>query len=79
MTSDAGSQVKTTIQVYNPDITTTTDTFGFPLTEDIARRVPVRKIGTGIELKFETLNLRPSIRSAYIYAISQFKTNQSKK
>lgn len=79
MVSDAGSQIKTTAEVYNPDVVTVIDKFGFPLTEDSTRRVPIRKIGSGIQLKFETENLRPSIRSAYIYAVNQLKTNQSKK
>lgn len=79
MVSDAGSQIKTTIDVINPDVTTVTDNFGSPVTEDSARRIPIRKIGTGVQLKFETTNLRPSIRSAYIYAMNQFKTNQSRK
>jgi hypothetical protein len=79
MVCDAGSQIETTIEVYNPDVISITDRFGVAVTEDSARRVPVRKIGTGLQLKFTTTNLRPSIRSAYIYAINQFKTNQSKK
>jgi hypothetical protein len=79
MVCDAGSQVETTIEVYNPDVVSVTDKFGVAVTEDSARRVPIRKIGTGIQLKFTTTNLRPSIRSAYIYAINQFKNNQSKK
>ena len=78
MVSDAGSQISTTIEVFNPDITTVTDRFGSPATEDSARRIPIRKIGSGIQLKFETTNLRPSIRSVYVYAINQFKSNQSK-
>ena len=77
--ADNGGQVKTTIEVYNPDVTTVTDNFGVPVAEDVTRRIPVRKIGSGIQLKFETLNLRPSVRSSYIYAINQLKTNQSKK
>ena len=79
VSSEAGGQVKTTIEVYNPDVTTVTDNFGVPVAEDVTRRIPVRKIGSGIQLKFETLNLRPSVKSSYIYAINQFKTNQSKK
>lgn len=79
MVSDAGSQIKTTIEVLNPDVTTVTDQFGVAVTEDSTRRIPIRKIGSGIQLKFETTNLRPSIRSAYIYAINQLKNNQSKK
>lgn len=77
--SDSGSQIKTTIEVYNPDVTTVTDQYGVSATQDTARRVPIRKIGSGIQLKFETTNLRPTIRSAFIYAINQNKSNQSKR
>lgn len=75
---DAGGQVKTTINVFNPDVLTQVDSYGSPSLEDAARRVPVRKIGTGIQIKYETLNLRPSIRAAYIYATKLLKTNRSK-
>lgn len=76
--SDAGSQVITTAEVYNPDVTAVLDTFGAELTEDSARRVAIRKIGTGIQLQYSSFNLRPSIRSAYIYATTQKQTNTSK-
>lgn len=75
---DAGSQIKTTAEVLNPDTTTIVDIYGSQFTEDSTRRVPVRKIGTGIQIKYETLNLRPSIRAAYIYAQNQLKSNISK-
>jgi hypothetical protein len=76
--ADAGSQIVTTAEVYNPDTVSVIDTFGSQFTEDSARRNGVRKIGTGIQLQFTTSNLRPSIRSAYIYATIQKQTNQSK-
>jgi hypothetical protein len=78
MVSDAGSQVVTTADVVNPDVTAVIDTFGFSTTEDSTRRNPIRKIGSGIQLLFTTNNLRPSIRSAFVYATVQNKTNQSK-
>ena len=78
MVADAGSQVQTTAEVFNPDITAVIDTFGAQFTEDSARRNGIRKIGTGIHLQFNSYNLRPSIRSAYIYATVQKQTNQSK-
>ncbi len=78
MVADAGSQVQTTAEVFNPDITAVIDTFGAQFTEDSARRNGIRKIGTGIQLQFNSYNLRPSIRSAYIYATVQKQTNQSK-
>jgi len=77
--ADAGSQVVTSIEVFNPDVVSVIDIFGSETTEDAARRNAVRKIGTGIQLQFTTNNLRPSIRSAYIYATIQKKNNQSKK
>lgn len=76
--ADAGSQVITTAEIANPDAVTVIDTFGFQFTEDSVRRNPIRKTGSGIQLKFTTVNKRPSIRSAYVYAIVQKKTNQSK-
>ena len=78
MVADAGSQIQTTAEVFNPDVTAVIDTFGAPATEDSARRVGIRKIGTGIQLTFNSYNLRPSIRSAYIYATLQKQINQSK-
>jgi hypothetical protein len=75
---DAGSQITTVSEVVNPDAITTIDVFGSQYTEDSKRSVPVRKIGTGVQLTFTTANLRPSIRSSFIYATSQIKNNQSK-
>jgi len=79
MVSDAGSQITTSAVVTNPDATTTVDTFGFATTEDSTRRNPIRKLGTSIQLIFTSFNLRPSIRSAYVYAVQKLKTNQSRK
>lgn len=79
ISADIGGQVKTTTEVLNPDVTTVVDNIGVPTSEDVMRRTPIRKIGTGVQLKFETLNLRPSIKTAFVYAISLLKTNISKK
>lgn len=78
MVADAGSQIQTTAEVYNPDVVSVIDTFGASSSEDSARRNGIRKIGTGIQLQFSSYNLRPSIRSAYIYATAQKQINQSK-
>ena len=78
MVSDAGSQIETVIDVANPDVMAVVDTFGSQFTEDSARRIGIRKIGTGIQLQYTSTNLRPSIRSAYIYATIQKQTNTSK-
>jgi hypothetical protein len=78
MIADAGSQVQTSIEVVNPDVNAVVDKFGSQFTEDSARRVAIRKIGTGIQLEFLSTNLRPSIRSVFIYATMQKQTNTSK-
>lgn len=74
----AGSQITTQSEAFNPDAVTTIDVFGSPFTEDSKRSVPIRKMGTGVQLTFTTSNLRPSIRSAFVYATAQIKNNQSK-
>jgi len=76
--SDAGSQVETVAEVFNPDTLSVIDNFSAELTEDSARRATIRKIGTGIQLRYTSTNLRPSIRSAYVYATIQKQTNTSK-
>ena len=75
---DAGSQVQTQAEVFNPDILYTLDTFGSEFTEDSVRRNGIRKIGSGIQFIYTTTNLRPSIRSSTIYATIQKQTNNSK-
>lgn len=78
MLVDAGGQITTEAEVQNPDVFVNIDVFGSPNTEDSKRSVPIRKMGTGIQLKFTTNNLRPSIRSSFVYATVQQKNNQSK-
>ena len=75
---DAGSQIQTQADVFNPDISYTLDTFGSQFTEDSVRRNGIRKIGSGIQFTYTTTNLRPSIRSSAIYATIQKQTNNSK-
>lgn len=76
--ADAGSQINTVAESFNPDTTTHIDSFGSEFTEDSARRVPIRKIGTSIQFEYTTINLRPSIRSLNIYATIKNKKNNSK-
>ncbi len=75
---DAGTQVTTVAEVFNPDITYTFDVFGAEFTEDSIRRNGIRKIGSGIQFTYTTSNLRPSIRSSSVYATVQKPTNNSK-
>lgn len=78
MVSDAGSQIVTTADVSNPDVVSVIDTFGFQFTEDATRRSPIRATGSGVQLVFTSTNKRPSVRSAFVYATTQKKNNQSK-
>lgn len=78
MTSVAGSRIVTTSMVANPDSDTVIDNFGFPATEDFTRKSPIRKIGSGMQLEFNIDNLRPSIKSAYVYGLVGRKNIQSK-
>lgn len=75
---DAGSQIQTDAQVFNPDISYTVDTFGSEFSEDSIRRNGIRKIGSGIQFIYTVSNLRPSIRSSSVYATIQKPTNNSK-
>lgn len=77
MVSAAGGVIFTNAEVANPDSTTLIDTFGFSSAEDSRRSVPVRKIGTGLQVYYESVNLRPSIRSTFVYATIQRKQNKS--
>jgi len=77
--SDAGSQVQTSAIIDNPDAISVIDTYGFPAQEDSTRRNPIRRLGSGIQLFFQSINLRPSVRSAYVYAVQKLKNNQSRK
>jgi hypothetical protein len=74
----AGSQVKTYVETLNPDTITLVDTYGSPATEDSTRRNPARKIANGIQIRFDTNNLRPSIRAAFVDAVVLGKTNSNK-
>ena len=75
---DAGTQVTTVAEVFNPDVVYTVDVFGSEFTEDSVRRNGIRKIGSGIQFTYTTSNLRPSIRSSSVYATIQKPTNNSK-
>jgi len=76
---DAGAQVETTAIISNPDVETNIDKFGSPNSEDVTRCNPIRKIGTGLQLLFDSNHLRPSIRSAFVYATPLKKNNVNKK
>jgi len=76
---DAGTAIKTFALVQNPDSTTLIDNYGSPSDDDETRRIPLRKIGTGVQLSFVATNLRPTIRSAAVYSKMNTKNIQTKK
>lgn len=79
MDCQSGSNVKTTAIVTNPDTSTVLEDFYAPATDDYSRRNPIRKTGTGLQMKYQMSYFRPNIRSLTINATTQMKTNKSEK
>lgn len=75
----AGSHIETYADVSNQDSVEHIDNYGSPIDNDETRRTPVRRYGTSMQLRFIADNLRPSIRSAFIYATVKVKNIISKK
>ena len=76
--TSGGERIETYAEVFNPDISVKVDSLGSSSVEDYNRSNPIRKIGSGVILKFVSYSKRPSIRSAYIYATQQQKNNINK-
>ena len=76
--SPAGSIVETYAVTNNPDTDTKIDEFVSPFLEDATRRNPVRKIAYGLQIKFVTSNLQPTIRSNFVKFTGRGKTNINK-
>jgi hypothetical protein len=76
--TSGGERIETYAQVRNPDISVRVDSLGSSSVEDFNRSNPIRKIGSGLILKFVSYSKRPSIRSAYAYATQQKKNNINK-
>lgn len=76
--TNGGERIDTYAEVINPDISVKVDSFGSATTEDFNRNNPIRKIGSGLILKFVSYSKRPSIRSAFAYATQQRKNNINK-
>ena len=75
----AGGSVKTSFITVNPDFTALVSDYGSPTTEDFILRTPIRKSGYYSQVKFNTTNLRPSIRSVTVEAIVPGHMTQSRK
>ena len=75
----SGSAIETEAIIANEDTSILVDSYGSGSDNDETRRTPVRKHGTGIQLKFTTKSLRPSVRSAFVYGTIKSKNIISKK
>jgi hypothetical protein len=75
----AGSAIETEALIANEDSSVLIDSYGSGSDNDETRRVPIRKFGTGIQLKFTTKSIRPLIRSAFVYGVLKVKNIISKK
>ena len=76
--TSGGEKIETYVDVSNPDVTVKVDSFGSSSYEDYTRSNPIRKTGSDALIRFVSYSKRPSIRSAYIYATQQKKTNSNK-
>jgi len=74
-----GGIVETFAIANNPDTETKIDSYVSDEAEDVTRRNPVRKIAYGLQIKFLTSNLQPTIRSNFVKFIAQGKTNRNSK
>jgi hypothetical protein len=79
LVAQGGSNIYTFIETINPDTEINIDNFASPSDEDATRRNPIRKIAYGLQARFETYNLRPSIRASYVKAVILGKNNQNTK
>ena len=75
----AGANLQTTFITVNPDFNTVINSYGSPLDEDATLRLPVRKSGYYSQVKFNALNLRPSVRSVTVEAIVPGHMTQTRK
>jgi hypothetical protein len=75
----AGANLQTTFITVNPDFNTVINTYGSAADEDATLRLPVRKSGYYSQVKFNSLNLYPSIRSVTVEAIVPGHMTQTRK
>lgn len=65
----AGGAIDVTAITVNPDSNTLLSSYGSSTDEDATLRFPARKSGYYAQVKFESKNLRPSVRSVTVEAI----------
>jgi hypothetical protein len=75
----AGGAIDITAITVNPDSTTLLNSYGSATDEDITLRIPTRKSGYYSQIKFNSKNLRPSIRSVTVEAVIPGHMTQSTK
>ena len=75
----AGGVMKTSFITVNPDYTTEVSTYGSPTDEDAILRLPARKSGYYSQVHFQSLNLRPSVRSVTVQAVIPGNMTQTRK
>ena len=75
----AGGVLKTSFLTVNPDYTTEVSTYGSPTDEDVILRLPARKSGYYSQVHFQSLNLRPSVRSVTVQAVVPGIMTQTRK
>lgn len=75
----AGAVLDTYVDIANDDSSVLIDSYGSPSDNDETRRTPIRKMGTGIQFRFKAKNLRPAIRSVFVYGTIKSKNIISKK
>ncbi len=75
----AGSAIDVSFITANPDSNTVLISYGSDSLEDVTLRLPTRKSGYYSQVKFESKNLRPSIRSVTVEAIVPGQMTQTKK
>lgn len=73
-----GSAIRASCITNNPDVTTVVDEYGADAEgNDATRRVPIRKVAYGLRMRFDTLNLRPTIRGVLVDAVIPGRNTQS--
>ena len=73
-----GSAIRASCITNNPDVTTIVDEYGADAEgQDATRRVPIRKVAYGLRMRFDALNLRPTIRGVLVDAVIPGRNTQS--
>jgi hypothetical protein len=75
----AGGALGVSVITVNPDSDTLLNSYGSSTDEDATLRFPVRKSGYYAQVKFNSLNLRPSVRSVTVQAIVPGQMTQTTK